>query len=149
MLLFGKLIVVDKVEGAAGGRGHAVGVDTKDYAVVALRANDPDRQLRLLETFADLEVAIVLKQRQEADLALRLNTLENEVVTQVSVAVVHVGPRSARQHQVDDLLRRIPVLVDQGAPGQVHVGLDVLDASSQDDRVHKKDNALTILLIEA
>ena len=112
MLLFGKLIVVNKVEGAAGGQGHAVSVDAKDYAVVALRAYDPDRQLRLLEAFADLEVAIVLKQCQETDLALLLNTLENEVVTQVSVAVVHIGPSSARQHQVDDLLRRVPVLVD-------------------------------------
>lgn len=112
---------------------------------MALGADDPDWELRLLQVLAHLEVAERLEESQETHIALGLDPFEDEAVSEVSLAVVYVGLGLTYDHEVDDLLRCVPVLVEESAPLHVHIRLNALDASGQDNGVNEEDDSLAAL----
>ena len=90
----------------------------------------------------------MLVQSQESDFRLFIDSLENEIVSQIFVAVVNIWSGQTNEHQVDDLLRGIAMLIYQGAAGQVHVASDVLNASREDDTVDEQNDALRLRVLE-
>jgi hypothetical protein len=58
---------------------------------VALRAYDPDRHLWTLEILADLEIPVGLEESEEPDFALLMDTLNDEIITHVLIAVKDIA----------------------------------------------------------
>ncbi len=61
-----------------------------------------------------LEVPVGLEQRQEADLGLPMNALDDEVVAHVLVAIEDVAGGLAHQDNVNEFLGSVAVLGEQG-----------------------------------
>ena len=133
VLLLCQLVVVHQVD--------TVGVDVvfrvcaEQDRVVRLGADYPDGKFGLLEALADLEVSIVLVQSQESHFSLIVDAFEHEVVAQILVSVMDIGPGLASEHEVDDLLRGVSMLIDESAVDQVHIRSDVCNLPRQNDAV--------------
>ena len=103
---------------------------------MALRAHDPDGQVRPLKVLTDREVAVVLEEGQEANFRASLDAPQYHAVSQVFVSVVHIRSPSANEHCVDEFLRGVPVLVDQRDAVHIHISSQLGNSLAQNSRVY-------------
>lgn len=100
MLLPRQLIVVNQIElvgWALFGRREPA-VDGEQYCVVALGAYYPNGHAWRLHVLTNLEISEVLEESEEADVCLLADALEDEAVSQVTVAVMDIGLGLTRKH---------------------------------------------------
>lgn len=100
MLLPRQLIVVNQIKlvgRALLGRREPT-VNSEQYCVVALGAYYPNGHAWRLHVLTNLEISEVLEESEEADVCLLADALEDEALSQVTVAVMDIGLGLTRKH---------------------------------------------------
>lgn len=104
---------------------------------------DPYREPRLFQAFTHFKIAKRLIESQEADVGLLANSFQDEA-THIFVAIMDIRFGFPGEHEVEDFLRRIAMLIDHRATFEVHVGFRLVDSSSHNRRVNQQNYALGI-----
>lgn len=98
---------------------------------MTLRAYDPNGNGRHLQIASHLKVPKMLKESQKADFRLVRHALQNETFSHVFVAVVDIGNGFANQHDIDQFLARVAMLIYQTILFKVHFRGYQLTSTSQ------------------
>lgn len=115
---------------------------------MALRTHYPYGHLGRFKILSNGEVSETLKECQEADVRLLIYSLEHEAIAEVLIPIVDIGFGLTYQHQVDDLLACITMLVQKCTILQIHVFLYVTNTPRNNNRVNQQNDSLTISLIK-
>jgi hypothetical protein len=113
---------------------------------MTLWAHDPNWYARRLVALSHGEVAKGFEEGEETYVGLLVDTAKDEVVAKVFVTVMYIRLSLPHQHQINDLLTCIPMLIQKCITQLVHIFLDVLNASGENDGIDKKNNSLWISL---
>lgn len=84
-----------------------------------------------------LKVSEIFKEGQEPNIRTLFDSLKDEAIAQVSFSIVNIASCLSSEHQIDNFLACVAVLVKQGTSFKIHVVFNFLNSSSQYDAVNE------------
>lgn len=108
----------------------------------------PYRHPRCLQILTDREVSKIFEEGQEAHIWAFLDAFEDKSITQILITIMYIRFRLTHQHEIDDLLARIAMFIEQRISFHIHITLNQFGPPSQNAAVNQQNNALALLAIE-
>jgi len=113
---------------------------------VALRADNPNRHIRVLQVSANSKVPISLKKGQKPNIRLLVDPFDHVVVSHIPIPIKDIAGSFPHQYYVEELLGGIAMLSEEASVSDVHVTYDILEALGQDNRVHQQNGSMAFVL---